>query len=157
ESVPKRDGTSRNPEGQCSCPLLEQTLERHGAYGTARRLMTRLRMAVIGVGRLGKEHARILAGLPEVDLVGVADVDEAQAKAVAARLHVQAYANYSPLLHKIDAACVVVPTSAHEEVARDLLRRGIPALVEKPLASSRAAAAALVDLSHKHRALLQVG
>ena len=45
--------------------------------------MTRLRLAVIGVGHLGKEHARILAGLPDVELVGVADVNAAQAEAVA--------------------------------------------------------------------------
>ncbi|MFO0970099.1 MAG: Gfo/Idh/MocA family oxidoreductase [Gemmataceae bacterium] len=119
--------------------------------------MTRLRLAVIGVGHLGKEHARILSGLADVDLVGVADVNEAQARSVAAKLHVQAYGDYRLLPHKIDAACVVVPTSLHEQVAADLLRRGIPALVEKPLASTRAGAETLVELSHKHNTILQVG
>ena len=79
--------------------------------------MTRLRMAVIGVGHLGKEHARILAGLPEVDLVGVADVNQAQAHAVAAKLGTQAFADYLPLLYQVDAASIVVPTSLHEAVA----------------------------------------
>lgn len=119
--------------------------------------MSRLRMAVIGIGHLGKEHARILAGLPEVELVGVADVNPEQAKTVAARLGTQAFVDYRLLLEQVEAASIVVPTSLHEGVAADFLRRGIPVLVEKPLASSRAAADLLVDLSHKHNALLQVG
>src|SRR5438132_2373820 len=96
--------------------------------------MSRLRMAVIGVGHLGKEHARILAGLPEVDLVGVADINTEQAQAVAKRLGTRAFGDYWPLLNLVDAACVVVPTSHHEPVAAEFLRRGLPVLVEKPLA-----------------------
>jgi len=114
-------------------------------------------MAVIGVGHLGKEHARILAGLPEVELVGVADVNEANAQALAARLGTQAFADFQTLLDKVDAASIVVPTSLHENVAAAFLRRGIPVLVEKPLASTRAAADLLVDLAQKHDTLLQVG
>ena len=60
--------------------------------------MRQLRMAVIGVGHLGKEHARILAGLPEVNLVGVVDVNPAQAEMVADRCHSQAFDHYESLL-----------------------------------------------------------
>src|SRR5581483_9655309 len=119
--------------------------------------MARLRMAVIGVGHLGKEHARILAGLPEVDLVGVADVNAEQAQAVARRWQTQAYGDYWPLLNLVDAACIVVPTSHHAAVAGDFLRRGIPVLIEKPLAPSRGEADALVELADHHGALIQVG
>src|SRR5947209_15206446 len=70
--------------------------------------MSRLRMAVIGVGHLGKEHARILATLPAVDLVGVVDVHVEQAQAVARRCGTRAYADYRPLLDLVDAAVVVV-------------------------------------------------
>lgn len=119
--------------------------------------MTRLRMAVIGVGHLGKEHARILAGLPDVELVGVADVNESQAQAVAQKLGTRAFGDYLPLLSQIDAASIVVPTPLHEKVAADFLRRGIPILVEKPLASHRAGADFLVDLADRHQTLLQVG
>jgi predicted dehydrogenase len=114
-------------------------------------------MAVIGVGHLGKEHARILAGLPEVELVGVADVSESQAQAVAQRLGTQAYSDFWPLLNLVDAACIVVPTAHHVAVASEFLGRGISLLVEKPLALSAAEAQHLVELAGKNSATLQVG
>jgi predicted dehydrogenase len=119
--------------------------------------MVRLRMAVIGVGHLGKEHARILAGLPEVELVGVADVNAEQAQAVARRLSTQAFTDYWPLLNLVDAATIVVPTTFHLAVASDFLSRGIPLLVEKPLAGTLAAADQLVALAGRHGTVLQVG
>ena len=119
--------------------------------------MPRLRMAVIGVGHLGKEHARILAGLPEVELVGVADTNQDQAQGVAKRLGTQAFTDYWPLLNLVDAACIVVPTSLHEPVATEFLRRGIPVLVEKPLAPTALVAAKLAALAEENDALLQVG
>jgi predicted dehydrogenase len=119
--------------------------------------MARLRMAVIGVGHLGKEHARILAGLPDVELVGVADVNADQAHAVARRLGTMAYHDYWPLLNLVDATCVVVPTTYHFAVASEFLRRGIPVLVEKPLALNLEQADALADLARQHGTTLQVG
>jgi predicted dehydrogenase len=119
--------------------------------------MARLRMAVVGVGHLGKEHARILAGLPEVELVGVADVNAEQAQAVARRLGTQAFADYWPLLNLVDAATIVVPTTFHFAVAAEFLGRGIPLLVEKPLAANLREAELLVALAERHGAILQVG
>jgi predicted dehydrogenase len=119
--------------------------------------MARLRMAVVGVGHLGKEHARILAELPEVELVGVADVSAEQAQAVARRCGTRAYGSYWPLLTQVDAATIVVPTSQHFEVASEFLRRGIPLLVEKPLACNLEQAESLVELAKRHDAVLQVG
>ena len=119
--------------------------------------MTRLRMAVIGVGHLGKEHARILAGLPEVDLVGVADVNFDQAEAVARRFGCQAFANQRPLLPLIDAAVIAVPTSQHHTLAGECLRWGIALLVEKPLACTLEQAEDLVELARRQRLVLQVG
>src|SRR5215211_4831494 len=106
--------------------------------------MKRIRVAVVGVGHLGKEHARILAGLPDVELVGVADVNAEQAQAVARRCNTQAYTEYWPLLNLVDAASVVVPTVHHFAVAAEFLRRGIHLLVEKPLTPSPADAGELV-------------
>lgn len=119
--------------------------------------MKRLRVAVIGVGHLGKEHARILAGLPDVDLVGVADVNLEQAQIIARRHNTQAFNDYWPLLNLVDAASIVVPTSYHLAVARDFLKRGIPLLVEKPLARTVGEAQELADLAQQHGAILQVG
>lgn len=117
----------------------------------------RLRMAVVGVGHLGKEHARILAGLPDVELVGVADANAEQAHAVAQRLGTQPFREFWPLLNLVDAACIVTPTSQHAEIAAEFLRRGIPLLVEKPLAATLTEADVLVHLAERHGALLQVG
>src|SRR5438270_2638718 len=119
--------------------------------------MNRVRMAVIGVGHLGKEHARILSSLPDVELVGVADVNHEQAQAVARRHNTQAFQDYWPLLNLVDAACIAVPTTYHLAVAREFLKRGIPLLVEKPLALTVAESQELVDLADQHGAVLQVG
>jgi predicted dehydrogenase len=119
--------------------------------------MERLRVAVVGVGHLGKEHARILAGLPRVELVAVADVNHEQGEAVARRHYSQAFNDYWPLLNLVDAATIAVPTSQHLAVAREFLKRGIPLLVEKPLARTVAEAQELVELADKYSTILQVG
>jgi predicted dehydrogenase len=119
--------------------------------------MKRLRMAVIGVGHLGKEHARILAGFPDVELTGVVDVNFEQAEAVARKTGTQAFSDYRRLLGNVDAATIVVPTSRHLQVAREFLQNGTPILVEKPLAPSLAAANELVDLAARNGVALQVG
>jgi len=119
--------------------------------------MARLRVAVVGVGHLGKEHARILAGLPGVELVGVADVNSEQAQAVGRRLGTPAYGDYWPLLNLVDAAVIAVPTSCHHAIAVEFLRRGIPLLIEKPIACNLEEADELVALAQEHGALLQVG
>ena len=117
----------------------------------------RLRMAVIGVGHLGKEHARILAGMPEVELVGVADVNADQATAVARRCCTQAYTEYWPLLNLVDALVLAVPTVHHHPLAIEFLRRGIPVLIEKPIAVSLSEAEELVATARRTGAVLQVG
>jgi predicted dehydrogenase len=117
----------------------------------------KLPVAVIGVGHLGKEHARILASLPEVDLVGVVDPNAAQAQAVAQRLGTQAHADYRPLLGSLRAAVIAAPTAYHHAIACDFLRHGIPLLVEKPLASTREQGNEMVALARRHHVLLQVG
>jgi predicted dehydrogenase len=114
-------------------------------------------MAVVGVGHLGKEHARILATLPDVELVAVADVNVDQASAVARRLGTQAFGDYWPLLNLVDAATIAVPTSQHVAVAREFLCRGIPLLVEKPLAPDLAGADELAALGRQTGVPLLVG
>jgi predicted dehydrogenase len=119
--------------------------------------MAGLRLAVIGVGHLGKEHARILAGLPGVDLVGVADPNAAQAAAIAQKCGTRPYVDHRPLLSQIDAAVIAAPTVHHHAIAREFLGRGVSLLVEKPLALTPDEADELVDLAGRHGATLQVG
>lgn len=119
--------------------------------------MKPLRVAVIGVGHLGKEHARILSALPDVELVGVMDVNFEQAQIVARRHNARAFQDFWPLLNLIDAASIVVPTSYHLAVGQEFLKRGIPVLIEKPLARSAEEAQALVEMAERQGAILQVG
>ena len=119
--------------------------------------MTRLRMAVLGVGHLGQHHARILAGFPDVDLVGVVDANPDQADAVAARLGTRAFDQFEPLLDRVDAVSVVTPTSFHYPVAAEVLRRGVSALIEKPICKTVDEADDLIAFARDTGAILQVG
>ncbi len=119
--------------------------------------MSRLKVAVVGVGHLGRHHARVLSGIEGVELVAVADSRIEQARAVAGPLGAEAVDDYRELVDRVDAVSVAVPTFLHREVASAFLDRGIPTMVEKPLAGSPEDAQALVDLAHARGALLQVG
>jgi predicted dehydrogenase len=119
--------------------------------------MKRLRVGVVGVGHLGQHHARILASIPEVELVAVADSRLEQAETIALKHGTRAVGDYHELLDLVDAVTIAVPTVLHGEVAGAFLARGIPAMVEKPLASSLAEAELLASLSHSTGAMLQVG
>lgn len=119
--------------------------------------MTRLRMAVIGTGHLGRVHARVLASLDSVELVGVVDPNAAACDMVAADLKTRSLRHYRPLLGEIDAAVIATPTQLHRDVATELLSQGVHVLVEKPLASTAAQADELVELAARFGCVLQVG
>src|SRR5262249_30641138 len=106
--------------------------------------MTRLRMAVVGVGHLGKEHARILSQLPDI---GVVDPRAVQATAVAQRCQTLAFTCYRDVLNLVDAVVIAAPTAEHHGIASPFLRRGIPVLVEKPIAADLRQATELTDLA----------
>ncbi|RUL89749.1 Gfo/Idh/MocA family protein [Tautonia sociabilis] len=117
----------------------------------------RLRVGVVGVGHLGRHHARILSGLEGVELVGVADLRADQARTVAEPLGAAAFADYRELLGRVDAVSVAVPTTSHREVAGAFLSRGIHAMVEKPLAASVLEGRELVELADRAGVVLAVG
>lgn len=119
--------------------------------------MTRVRMAVIGVGHLGQHHARILAHMPDVELVGIADADPTQAATVGHRLKIRHFDTFEPLLGQVDAVSVVTPTSFHHMVAGEFLRHGVPVLVEKPMCKTVAEADELITLAKQGGVPLQVG
>ena len=119
--------------------------------------MDRLRVGVVGVGHLGRHHARVLKSIEGVELVGVADSRIEQARAVAEPLGTAAFGDYRELPDRVDAVSVAVPTVLHREVAGAFLERGIPAMVEKPLASNLAEAEELVALAKSKGVVLQVG
>ena len=119
--------------------------------------MTCLPVGVIGVGRLGGLHARILSEMPECELVGVLDVDGGRAEEVAAAYRTRAFSDLSALFADCDAVVVAVPTGDHYPVARAALEADCSVLVEKPLTSSLAEADELIALADARNRFLGVG
>jgi predicted dehydrogenase len=109
------------------------------------------------VGALGQHHARHLAGLRDVRLVGVHDADRARAAKIAAELGTVAYPDMDELLGLVEAVTVAVPTPAHAVVGLRALRRGVPVLMEKPLAASLGEADDLIAEARHRKVQLQVG
>jgi predicted dehydrogenase len=116
-----------------------------------------VRAAVVGVGALGQHHARLLASMPGVDLVGVVDIRPERAREVAARCGCASYADLRDVVQLVDAVTIAVPTEAHREAAEPFLERGIATLVEKPMAASLVEADALMALAARRGATLAVG
>lgn len=119
--------------------------------------MKPIRVAVVGVGHLGRIHARLLAGLSGAQFVAISEPHGASRAEVAATYRVAPLADHRELIGRVDAAVVAAPTRYHAEIARDLLAAGIHLLVEKPLAATAAEAAELVDIARRRAVVLQVG
>ncbi|MCC6146920.1 MAG: Gfo/Idh/MocA family oxidoreductase [Anaerolineaceae bacterium] len=96
------------------------------------------RVAVIGVGSMGRNHARVYNELPEAELVAVCDENEAAASGVGKQFGVRTYSNYHTMLaaEKPEAVTIAVPTALHEEVALAVLEAGVHTLIEKPIAAT---------------------
>jgi predicted dehydrogenase len=117
----------------------------------------RLPVAVVGVGHLGRHHARLLQQVEGAELVGVVDAREEQARAVAGPLGVPAFASIDQLPPRVRAVSVAVPTSLHHAVACPLLERGVHVLVEKPMAATLEEGRRMAALAAGRGVILQVG
>jgi predicted dehydrogenase len=116
-----------------------------------------LRLAVVGVGHLGRHHARILSAMPGVDLAAVVDVNRGRADEVAATTGARAYERPEAIAGEVDAVTIAVPTESHLDVALPFIERGVATLIEKPMARTGAEADALVAAAAKSGATLGVG
>lgn len=114
-------------------------------------------VAVVGVGHMGRHHARIYHELPQSNLVAVVDGNFARAQEVAAKYGAKAFAHIDDLPNTVKAVTVAVPTVHHVSVGAALLRRGIDVLVEKPLAATVAEAQTLMDCARECNRVLTVG
>jgi len=119
--------------------------------------VSRLRLAVVGTGHLGRIHARLAAGLENIQLVAVVDPVAAAREQVAIDTGAKPLADYRELFGTVDAAVIATPTTYHSQVATDLLHGGLHLLVEKPITSTLAEADKLVALAKKQQLVLQVG
>ncbi|PYM11850.1 MAG: oxidoreductase, partial [Verrucomicrobia bacterium] len=119
-----------------------------------------MKVAVLGVGSLGKELARIyaeLAAIGGVEFAGVCDVVVETARRIAARYRVRAFNSLAEAADTTDAFSIATPTTTHYQLAKALLSQGKHLLLEKPMTDNAAQAAELVRLSQQHRCVLQVG
>ncbi len=119
--------------------------------------MNIIKTAVIGVGHLGKFHARICSENPDIELAGVVDVNEENAKKIAEEYNTKSFTDFKDVLDEVDAVHVVVPTDKHFEVAKVLLESGKHVLLEKPMTSTVEEAVELLELAQKNDCVLQVG
>ena len=119
--------------------------------------MNKIRVGVIGVGYLGRFHALIYSRMPDVELVGVVDSDRGRAREVAAEAGCADHTDSLELLDRVDAVSIVVPTTAHLNVVRPFLEKGVATLMEKPIAASQAEGREIVRLAQESGALLQIG
>ena len=118
-----------------------------------------IRAAVIGVGSMGKNHARIYNDMEDVDLVAVSDVDGELAKKVASRYKTKCYSQYGDLLaeEELDLISIAVPTKLHNQVASHAVERGLHVLLEKPIADTLPNAQEIVQRAQEHGLKLMVG
>ena len=116
-----------------------------------------LKVAVVGVGHLGKWHADKYAAAPNCELVAVVDSNTANAREVAQKHGVEVYSNYRDIIPLVDAISLVVPTSLHYKIAREFLEAGIHCLIEKPITESVTEAQTLIEIARKRKLVLQVG
>lgn len=116
-----------------------------------------MRVGVVGVGHLGKHHARIYAEMPGVELVGVVDRLPDRAREIATAHGTTPFTDYVDILDKVDAVSLAVPTTDHAAIGVDLLNHGIHVLVEKPIAPTIEQGEALVQAAARNARILQVG
>ena len=117
----------------------------------------KIRIGVIGVGYLGKFHAEKYARMPDVDLVGVVDVDQSRANDIAERLKTRVYAKYEDLFGQVDAVSVVTPTPMHYRISCDFLKQGVDTFIEKPMTTTLKEADELILLAKSKGLIIQVG
>ncbi len=118
-----------------------------------------IRAAVIGVGAMGKNHARVYKEIPDVELAAIADINLEFARKLYYLSDVPAYNDYRKMLEheKPDAVSVAVPTCNHYSIVSDLLENGYHVLVEKPIAATREEAEALIEIARQTGRILMVG
>jgi len=116
-----------------------------------------IKVGVIGAGKIGTHHARILSKIPDAEVVGVCDTNLWRAQIASWAANTVAIREYKDLLNKVDAVIIAVPTPMHLEIGLAALSRGVHALIEKPLADSVEGARQLLAMAQDKKVVLQVG
>jgi predicted dehydrogenase len=116
-----------------------------------------VRVGVVGVGHVGRHHARLYRTIAGVTLVGIRDIDRPKAAQIASELGVRDFDSLPALLEEVDAVSVAVPTISHAEVTLACVRAGVHVLVEKPIAATVPQADAMIRAARAAKVVLMVG
>src|SRR3989338_1695159 len=120
--------------------------------------MGKIRVGVVGLGRLGAIHAKIYSTLENTELCGICDIDENTAKNIAETIKTSWFTDYKKLLdYKLDAVSIVTPTILHYEIAKFFLQNRLNVLIEKPITKTLKEAEDLIKIADKNRLIIQVG
>lgn len=119
--------------------------------------MKKIKVGVIGTGVMGKSHVRVYSEMDNVDLLCICDKDRASADYTAKKHGIRAFYDYQKIDACLDAVSICVPTVSHKETAMHFIQKGIPVLVEKPIAASVAEAKELISEAEKHDVNIMVG
>ena len=121
--------------------------------------MDKLKVAVIGTGAMGKNHARVYSEISNADLVAVCDSNKETAKSIADKHKIDYYTNYKEMLNneRIEAVSVCVPTEFHKKVATDVIKNKVNVLVEKPIAATVNEAKEIISEAEKNKVKLMIG
>ena len=119
--------------------------------------MSKLKIAVIGIGYLGEFHAQKYKANKNVDLIGIVDINESRGTEIAKKIGVDFYLDYTSIVDIVDAVSIVVPTNLHYKIAKYFIENGKHVLIEKPFASNTLEAKKLEKLSKKKSIVLQIG
>ena len=121
--------------------------------------MEKIKVAVIGVGAMGRNHVRVYSETPECDLVAISDLDEKKAKEIAEEFKCKYYVYPKEMLEKetLDAVSIAVPTKNHKRVSLDVINRGVHILLEKPIADCIGDAKEIIKKSKEKKIKLLVG
>ncbi|HEY3054458.1 MAG TPA: Gfo/Idh/MocA family oxidoreductase [Thermoanaerobaculia bacterium] len=116
-----------------------------------------MNVGVVGTGYLGRLHARVLQEMPEANIVGFVETNDAIASDVASSLGLERIGSIAELAKRADCAVVATPTVSHFVVARELIEAGCDVMVEKPITATVDEAGRLIDIARKKKRLVQVG
>ena len=115
------------------------------------------KIAVIGVGHLGKHHVEHLSNIKNVTHAGVYDIDRARAEGISKTFKIDCFNSIQDLLKNVDAVSIVTPTKNHKDVAELCIKAGKHVFIEKPITETVEEADTLIGLSKEHNTIIQVG
>ena len=116
-----------------------------------------LKIGIIGIGSMGKNHVRVCSEKDNIKIIGISDINKSIAKTVAKKFGIKPFFDYKEMLKEIDAAIIATPTITHYKITMDLLNYGKHVLVEKPICDNTKQAFDLVKKGEKNNLVLAVG